>query len=214
MPPFVPLADGAQVEVVFTLDGLVVENRLWFLSRQPPITTAQLSALATGVFTWHTGQVIPLLASELVMVAVRATDWTAPAGTTQQVTAVGINGGNSSGSHSANVSYRVRFKGTSDTPGLYNANFIPGIPKDAVNGNFIDVDFKDSIFDAYVNLIDLAPGFGPFPAWRWVITSQIKDKAYRSEQLWSRTDFIQFPNIYISPRRRRISRLRKMLSSP
>lgn len=212
MPPFVPLADGAQVEVVFTLDGLVVEDRFWFVSRQPPVTTTQLVALAGGVFTWHSTQVMPLLASELTLGEVKATDWTASGGPTEVFATVGVPGGNTSGCHSANVSYRVRFKGTSNAPRLYNSNFVPGIPLDAVNLNKIEDSFKDALFDAYVNLIDLASGFGPFPAWRWVVTSQIEDKTPRSEQAAFRMDFVQMPSPYISPRRRRISRLRKLLS--
>lgn len=210
MPPFVPLSDGAQVEIIFLLDGLVVEDRLWFISRQPPIDSTQLLDLATGVLDWHTSQVLPLLASELTLTLVRATEWTAPGGSIANAPGVDTHGGNSSGCHSANVSYRVRFKGTSSTPRLYNSHFIPGIPLDAVNTNLIDATFRDGLFDAYVNLIDLAAGFGPFPAWRWVITSQIEGNAPRSEQLASRTDFIQFPNPYVSPRRRRISRLRRL----
>lgn len=211
MPPFVPLADGAQVEVAYLYpDGLLIENCLWFEDRQPPITSLHLQALANGVSVWAVSELLPLLSSDLTLLAVRATDWRVgqPAGFEQ--TAVNLPGGNSSGIHSANVSFRVRFRGTSDQPRLINSNFIGGIPLDAVSTNLIDPGFADAVFEAYVKIIDLAPGWGAFPAWRWVITSEIHDKAYRDEQLASRTDFIQTPNPYVSPRRRRITRLRRL----
>lgn len=211
MPPFVPLADGAQVEIRFLFDGLVVEDRLWFVSRQPPVDDAQLGNLALGVFAWHSSQVMPLLSSDLTLRDVQATGWDSPGGSILVTLNPSVSGGNVSGSQSANVSYRVRFKGTNDTPRLYNANFVPGIPRDGVIQNTMDTSFVNALFEAYASLIDLAAVFGPFPAWRWVITSQIVDKAPRSEQLASRTDFVQTPSRYVSPRRRRIKRLKMML---
>jgi hypothetical protein len=210
MPPFVPLADGAQVEIRFTLDGLVVEDRLFFITRQPPMTGTQLFDLAGGVYTWHTEQVMPLLASELTLIGVRVTDWQVPAGFSVDFGTVGVSGGNTSGTHSANVSYRIRFRPTSNGYPRINSNFVPGIPKDAVNTNEIAPDFQTALRNAYINLIDLAAGFGPFPAWKWVVTSQIEAGSPRTEQLAFRLDFIQTPSIYISPRRRRISRRRRL----
>lgn len=210
MPPFVPLADGAQVEIVLTMGALVVEDRLWFVSRQPPITQVQVDALAAGVGAWHATEVMPLLSSVMQLAAVEAKDWTSDPSPFLGVVTPLVNGGNSSGCHSANVSYRVRFDPTSDLPRLHNANFVPGIPKDKVNTNRIDSSWRTSLRNAYIDLIDLAGGFGPFPAWRWVCTSRIASGVYRSEQLAGRTDFIRTPSDFISPRRRRITRLRKL----
>jgi len=204
MPPFVPLADGAQVEIKMRQAGLIVENRLWFITRQPPIDQTQLDALVSGVATWHTTQVLPNLAIELEHVSVIAADWTAdPAPFTAHISTT-LNGGNSSGCHSANVAVRVVFKGSSAQTFPSNSNFVPGIPKDAVSLNTYTTTFRDAIFDAYVNLIDLASGFGPFPAWRWVITSRQLDNTWRADQAFARTDFIRFPSPVVSPRRRRL----------
>jgi len=210
VPPFVPLPDGVQVEVRFTLDGLVVEDRLWFVTRQPPITGLQMFDLASGVYSWHSDQVMPLLATELELIGVRVTDWQHSAGFVVDFGTGTVPGGNGSGSHSANVSYRLRFVPSSNGYPTINSNFVPGIPRDSVDGNLIDTTFRTAIRNAYINLIDLAAGFGPFPAWRWVVTSQVHDLAPRTEQAFFRTDFIQTPSIYISPRRRRISRLRRL----
>jgi len=202
--PFVPLADGAQVEVIMRQGGLIVENRLWFIDRQPPITQQHIDDLASGVAAWHTTQILPNLAVELRHVRVLASDWTADPPPFVKSVSTQIDGGNNSGIHSANVAIRVRFKGSSTQTFPSNANFVPGIPKDAVDGNKYTVAMQTILFNAYVNLIDLAPLFGPFPAWRWVITSRITGNSYRSTQDFARTDFIQLPSPYVSPRRKRL----------
>jgi hypothetical protein len=210
MPPFVPLVDGAQVEIKFRLGPLLVENRLFFITRQPPLDFTQLQALADGVAAWHTAQVLPYLSSDIELDYIAVTDWSGSAPGIVALNILHIPGGDGSGCHSANVSLRVRFKGTSSRPRTYNANFIPGIPYDGVNDNTLDLTFKTHIRNAYINLIDLAFHFGPTPAWQWVVTSFVADLAYRSTQLATRTDFIAIPSDYISPRRRRISRLRRL----
>jgi len=189
-----------------TQGGEVVENRLWFITRQPPLDLTQVTALATGVGDWWSSQVLPHLSDQYFCTFVRATDWSTPSSTIIFDYDINTAGSNSSGIHSANVSVRVRFKGTSSQTFPSNSNFVPGIPLDAVDGNRYTSTFKSALFNAYVNLIDLASGFGVFPAWRWVITSRRLDYAYRSTQLFSRTDFIQFPSPYVSPRRRRLPR--------
>jgi len=204
MPPFVPLADGAQVELIGVLGSVVVENRLWFISRQPPITQQQVDDLASGVYSWYTGQILPYLSDQYQFQIVVANDWTASPAPFQGLAGPPTVGGNASGVHSANVSVRVSFKGSSAQTFPNNSNFIPAIPLDAVNGNVYSATFRTAMFNGYVNLIDLASGFGPFPAWRWVITSQRLNLSWRSTQAFARMDFVRFPSPWVSPRRRRL----------
>jgi hypothetical protein len=210
VPPFVPLTDGAQVEIKFLLGPLLVENRLFFVSRQPPIDFTQLTALASGIGTWHTTQVLPYLSSAIELDYIAVTDWTGSAPGIVALNIIHLSGGDNSGCHSANVSIRVRFKGDSSLPHTYNSNFISGIPYSGVDTNAIGSTLKTQLRNAYINLIDLAAGFGPFPAWRWVVTSFIEAGNYRVTAAAARTDFITIPSPYISPRRRRISRLRRL----
>lgn len=205
MPPFVPLADGAQVELVFSLGTRVYENILWFVSRDPPITQTQLDDLAFGVSNWHSTQVMPSLAQELTLGVVRASQWDSFPVLAVGFETPGVAGGNTSGSHSANVSVRIRFKGSSAQTFPSNSNFVPGIPLDGVVLNRYTLALREALFDAYVNLIDLASLFGPGPGWRWVITSRILGGTERATRDFARTDFIQFPSPYVSPRRKRVS---------
>jgi len=204
MPPFVPLADGAQVEMLYLLDGQVVENRLWFVCRQPPIDQDKLQALSDGCAVLFRDQLLPFLSSDLQMLSTLATDWTDDPAPFVAGTVVFTSGSNSSGSHSANVAIRVRFKGSSLETWRQNSNFIAGIPKDQVTLNTYSEEIKDGIFEAYVALIDAASGFGDFPAWRWVVTSQRINNAPRTEQAFARMDFVQFPSPYTTTRRKRL----------
>lgn len=202
--PFVPFLDGAQVEIVGTLGGEVVENRLWFISRFEPIDAVNITNLAAGVAGWWADQMLPLLAQEYVLVRVDAKDWNSDPPPFSFSVLTSLPGLNTSGVHSANVSIRVAFSGASNQTWKNNSNFIPGIPKDGVNGNEYTSTIRDGIFEAYVALIDLAGGFSSSHTWRWVITSRIVDNAYRTEQVSSRTVSPLFPSPYISPRRKRL----------
>lgn len=204
MPPFVPLVDGAHVDVLYSLGGKVVENRLWFIARQPPITQSTLDDLTVGVGELFRDQLMPFLSHDLGLIRVDARDWTADPPPFTSIHLVFQAGGNTSDSHSANVAIRVAFHGASNQTWRNNSNFIPGIPKDQVLLNRYSDDIKDGIFEAYVSLIDQAAFFGPFPAWRWVMTSRQINLDPRSEQAHSRVVDILFPSPIVSPRRRRL----------
>jgi len=206
MPPFVPLVDGAQVEIIQQIGGKNIENRLWFIDRSPPITTAHLQSLATGVAIWFANDLLPMLSTELTALLTTATRWDRFAGDVFENQIIADVGTNTSGVHSANVAIRVRFKGDSSQRFPDNSNFVSGIPKSEVDGNLIVPTFASGIRNAYIDLIDLAAGFGTFPAWRWVITSRQLDYAPRTTQAHARTDFITVPSPYVSPRRRRLPR--------
>lgn len=204
MPPFVPLPDGVQVEIIGILLGKTVENRLWVKTRFTPLDSSELQPLADAVSGWYLAQVLPHLSSDLQHVKVMVSDWTAfPSPFITQNT-TGAFGGVTGGSLSANVSIRVAFKGTSDQTFRNNSHFVPGIPRSAVVGNFYTSTIRSQLFNAYVNLTDLIRNIGTGHNLEWVITSRREDKAWRTEQAWSRTDFILFPSPVISPRRRRL----------
>lgn len=202
--PFVPLANGAQVEIISFYLGEIVENRLWFVSRFIPIDTTLIDALAVGVSAWFRTDVLPFLSSDLQLQVVRASDWTDVTPPHVGVDTTAASGGNTSGGLSANVSIRVRFNGDNSQTFRDNSNFVPGIPKDAVDGNYYTSTIRDALFDAYVHLIDLASTWSAGNDWRWVITSRRANYTYRTTQLFARTDIITLPSPVISPRRRRL----------
>lgn len=204
MAHFVPLENGAQVEVIFDLGGQIVENRLWFVSRQPPIDQTQLDNLTFGVAAWHTSEVLPLLSEHLFCLSVNATDWSAQPAPYVSTTAVGLSGGTLGECHSANVAIRIAWIGDSGGKFRRNSNFVPGIPTSVLALNTIDPTWADNLRLAYVDLIDLAELMGPFPAWTWVSTSMWLAGALRTSQQHSRVDFPYLPSPYSTQRRKRL----------
>jgi len=202
--PFVPLVNGAQVELKSLLFGEVVENRLWFRTRFDPPDLSLITSLAIGVGDWYAAQVMPFLSQDLSFYNADATDWTAFPSPSAYQSIYAVSGGVTEGAYSANVAIRVAFRGDNSQTFRDNSNFIPGIPLSSVNGNYYTSTIKAALFNAYVNLIDLTFHFEPTHNWQWCVTSRIVDNAYRSEQASARTDFIRFPSPVISPRRRRL----------
>lgn len=182
--PFVPLTDGAEVEILLTLGGVVIENHLWFVSQSPPVTLGTLQNLSDGVALWYSTFVLPLLSQDVTCAAVVANDAAVPRGTTFAFTTVNISGGTASPSYSANVAVLVPFRWPIGFREKRNANYVPGIPDSAVTLNTVDITWSEALFDAYVEPIDLAPTWGPFPAWRWVNVSAWDGGVLRTEQLW------------------------------
>jgi hypothetical protein len=202
--PFVPLDSGAQVEFIHTLFGETVECRLWFVSQFAPVDADLLQALALGASAWWRTDVLPFLSHDLVHQVTRATDWTSFPAPFTSVDTTSQAGGVAEPALSANVSIRVRFNGDDSQTFRDNSNFIPGIPRTAVVGNYYTSGIRDALFDAYVHLIDLTFHFEASHTWRWVITSRRKDYVYFDTQLFARTDIISLPSPVVSPRRHRM----------
>lgn len=208
--PFIPLENGAQVQLVSIFavtPGFPFQYavpRLWFVRRQGTVNPTTLAALVTGVASWWVSQVVPFLSKDLYFHHATATDWTAAGGASINSTELALPGGVNEASHSANVAYRVRFKPEGPVRGFYNANFVGGLPIGSVDTNTVRTELQDALLDAYANLIDLAAVFGPFPAWDWVCTSRREGNEWRSTQFAASVAFIEFPSPYVSPRRHRM----------
>lgn len=185
MSAFVPFPDGAQVEVVYVLDGQVMENRFWFWTDTPPIDHTALQGLADGVYGWHTAKILPFLSSALQLAAVEAKDWSADPPPDVAVAGPPINGGADADCHSANVAAFVKFRWPNQLRHLRrNGNFVPGVPKSAVELNTPTPEFKDAIWSGYVDLIDDTRLFTPVHFWWWVVTSAFTNGVPRSEQVF------------------------------
>lgn len=203
MAPFVPLADGALVDVVGVLGSVPVVNNLYFVSEQPPVTLAQLQSLADGVSSWWISEVVPALSSEFQHTLVRATDYTAFPAPANAFNATGAFGGSSSPTHSAKVAVKVNFRWPINFRLKEGANYVGGIPKADVSVNRYSDAIRSSLFEAYADLIDLAGGFGPFPAWRWVVTSRDAGGVPRSTRFARSSQGPAFRSPIVATRRKR-----------
>jgi len=180
---FVPFPDGAQVEILYSLGGETVENRLWFWTDFPPIDAVAMQGLVDGVFDWHTANILPYLSSDLLLGFVLGREWATSGATPYFSTGNNVLGGSASPSHSANVALSVRFR----WPFQYqrrkqNKHYVPGIPIDQVDLNTPSAFIQDAMFEGYAALIDAARLFAPGFFWRWVVTSAYSSGSPRSEQ--------------------------------
>lgn len=184
MTPFVPLAAGAQAEILYLLGGKVVENRLWFVIDNPPAGAVEFQALADGVASWHDANVMPLLSSDVSRFSVFVRDWTYDHSTADGVNGSLVAGGVASPSYSANVSVVVPFRWPLQMGRRKrNKHYIPGIPDSEVTVNTVSFALCDALFEAYVALIDDAPGWYLPNRWRWYVTSSWEGNTLRSEML-------------------------------
>jgi len=183
MGVFVPLIDGAQVQLVFILDGEIVSNRLWFWTDLPPFGTTELVGLADGVYDWYTSTILPSLSQDLLLATVVATDWNTEGNVGEITTRPPIIGGVAEGSHSANVALSVGFRWPiNDNRHKRNKNYVPGIPLSEINLNTPTATIQNALFEGYAALIDAARVFPPSDYWYWVVTSAFVDNAPRTEQ--------------------------------
>lgn len=184
MTPFLALPGGAQAELLYSLSGKNVENRLWFLIDSPPATPSDLQALADGLSSWWASHIVPLLSVDLLFVLCVATDWSSFGAPFYIGSTTSVFGGNPTKSYSANVSVAVPFRWPLQYGRLKrNKHYLPGIPDDVVVGNDVVFTFQDALFEAYVALIDDAPFFNPPNRWRWAVASSYDAGALRSELL-------------------------------
>jgi len=180
---FVPLTGGAQIEIVFTLDGQIIQNRLWFWNADRVPDSADLLGLADGVYDWHTSLILPSLSDQLQLATVVARDWSVPLGPFEVTTGPPINGGVSEESHSANVAVVVPFRWPLQFGRLKkNKNYVPGVPLSQIDLNTPTSSINSVLFEGYAALIDAARVFAPSDFWYWVVTSAIADNTPRDEQ--------------------------------
>jgi len=189
--PFVPLTDGAQAEILFSFGTGTVSCRLWFVRRSGVVDTTTLTLLVAGLSVLWSSEVMPLLSDQIGFAAVRATDWTVSGGTAVTLPITGIVGGITGPVLSAMNAARIIIIGSQPPRNFKNYNFLPGIPASVVKLNQVDASWADSVRLAYTDIIDAAPLWGTFPAWRWVATSQAEANSPRSEQFVRRVDFVR-----------------------
>jgi hypothetical protein len=201
--PFVPLSNGAQAVIVFSWGLGRVSCRLWFVRRSGTVNSTTLQELADGLFTTYAEKVMIGLSDGITLSYVQTLDWThTPAGTTITLFP-SVPGSILSPSMSANCAIRMVFLASQPPRNFRNYNFLPGIPEEAVSLNEVDPLYAAFYADAYSYIIDRAPGWGTFPAWQWVCTSQAENNAPRSSQFAREVSFISVAST-VRQRRKRL----------
>jgi hypothetical protein len=163
-----------------------------------------LDELAAGVDDWYQAQVLPQLSNQLEYVGILVRKFDSHDGDLISTIHTSVFGGFFGDAHSANIADRIWFYSSRAPDRIRNSNFIPGVPKDVVELNTVNTSWRALNRDAYINLIDLAAGFGTFPAWRWVCASAWNNGTLRTTQRVLRTDLIRYLRPTVAQRRKRI----------
>jgi hypothetical protein len=143
---------------------------------------------------------MPHLSHEIRLLEIRTYDATVAYPGPQVITFVGADGGDSDGSHSANIAVKIEFQ-TETPPALWlNWNFIPGIPKSAVNLNTIEPTFITAIQNAYITLLDVFSLF----VYRWEATRAVVDGVPLTTRDHFRVDHPRIRRKVVSQRRTRL----------
>jgi len=198
--PFLPLADGAQVELVHLLDGSICETTFTFTKR-PTGGTPTLADLGVAVSAWWRTFVLPNLSVSLTYLRYVVTDISTAGGTSIVVNqAPGITGGAGGGSQAANVSARMNYIVALPPGGRKGCSFIPGIPISATVGNRMPSWWRVLMNDRYSNLIDIAT----LHNWLWVVESKFHNNALRPTGEPYRVDITEISSPVLSQRRSRL----------
>jgi hypothetical protein len=195
--------DGLAVEVIHLLFGQPCECRFWFIPRPLPFTPTVESASLAVLQFWLI-DILPLLSWELYFTAVQVR--TSGRGRPVALRVdfpVPYRGGIITGSESANVTVRVGMQ-VANPPGDWRSCFfLPGVPKNQVDGNTLSTSWLANLNDVASNLIDRAGTQG----WRWVVASRQLDNEPRPVPVGLRVDFVQVLSPWTSQRRKRLLNL-------
>jgi len=150
--PFVPAANTASIDVVYSLDGQRVENTLYAL-RNTAWTPAQIQQLAQNVTSWAANELLPQLASSITLLRVETRDISVQNGALGIFVAdVGTIGGVADESEPNNVAACVSFRTGIAGRSFRGRNYVAAIPDNAVNTNTLTNAFATAILAAYGEL--------------------------------------------------------------
>jgi len=197
---FVPIVDGAEGEIQFSLFDRPCEVTLHFLNRTPPTTTGQLGLLAVTLGSWFSSEVLNHLSSDLLLRQVQTFDASVSGST--RITDVTFSGTGGIGlpSYPASVAAVVSFIHAFGGSVRSNRNYIPGIPGGVISGNNLSLSFRNAMIEAYQDLIDIADGIN----WRWVCVKRFEEGAPLSEAVVQRVDHVRFNQNSTGQRRQRL----------
>lgn len=167
--PFIPVPNVVQLEMIYNWDGQTVENVLHYLGS----VTADLSAmteLCGSHITWWNSTLRPLVASNMQLVNVRATDLTTITGpVVNESSGLPTAGTNASPSLPNNVALvltkRTAQRGRSQRGRIYQG----GLTENGVTANAVFPTYASDFVDAYEDRLTLDL---PLADWQMVVVSR------------------------------------------
>lgn len=202
---YVPVINVAQTEIRGSIYGQDVENTLYWSHIGGAIDTAAIQGLATAIEQWWytSGQTkLPQAYQYREVLATDLTTATAPTATADAeggfVGTYPTDANTMPGNCTICVTFRTNGRGRSSR----GRNYWPGLPRNTVVGNSVNVAYTGQIESMYQNL--LPNGLNPPPGWQWVIVSRWLNKVQRPVGAILPVTDVVFANQYVDSMRRRL----------
>jgi len=199
---FIPVANTAQLDIIYTCDSQRVENTLYARFSTAPDAT-QIADLAAAVKAAWIDNIMPLLSSTVSLIAVEASDLTSASGP-QTIDTGGLPeaGGVTSRAMPSNVALCVSFRTGLRGRSFRGRNYLPGMSSDAVSEgvNEVNAAYQTSIRNAYLAVQLTIEGVGA----EWVVVSRYADGSPRTAGVATPITNVVFTDNVVDSQRRRL----------
>jgi len=199
---FIPVANTAQLDLIYLQDGQRIENTLYAKFPSAPSPT-DIADLASAVKAAWVDNIMPLLSSTVSLIAVEASDLTSDSGP-QAVDTGGlpVAGDVTSRAMPNNVALCVSFRTGLRGRSFRGRNYLPGMSSDAVSEgvNEVNAAYQTSVRNAYLAVQLTIEGVGA----EWVVVSRFHDGAPRVSGVATPVTNVVFTDNIVDSQRRRL----------
>lgn len=197
--PFQPVQATALVELLYTLDGQLIENTLYF-DRANDYTLTNLQALSGDIIAWWEALLAPSLTAGIVLTGVRATalhDQTGP----QFLNGVGLPlpGEVPSDPVPNNVAFCLTFRTALIGRSFRGRNYIAGLPESAFTGSRLSSTVATTLKNAYSGIPSSLNNND-----RWIVVSRTVNQVLQENGLRNAVTSVDFVDLVADSQRRRL----------
>lgn len=147
------IPNTVQVDMLFTQFGQNVEMR-HYVDNLAPVDAAALEEIAGVYQVWLSGELMPLLGSELTFRGVQTRDLTTADGAEFLLLQTPPQaGGSTTGTAPGNVTIAVSLRSAHRGRSARGRSYVPGMPVAGLNGNALFPTFATDLQDAFNSLI-------------------------------------------------------------
>jgi len=198
--PFIPTPNVALCELNYDWEGQRVNNTLWFENQGVEFDITTLGTLANALSEYWIDHMMLQLANQITYrgcIAYAQFSESAPAVASA---GVAVDGVVADSCNPNNVSWAVKFNTAARGKSGRGRNYVPGIPKAAIDANSIDPAFASDILLVY-NGILTEPTLADFA---WVVVSHFTAGAPRTEGLPQAVTGATYSDLTVDSQRRRL----------
>lgn len=196
--PFVPFPTTVMAELLYTQDGQLMENTLYFDVGATP-TQSNLEVLASELADWWDTNVRANVSNTVTLRAIRVTSLASDTSPVFELP-VGLAGGGTSPAMPNNVTAAIKFLTGARGRSARGRNYLVGLMDEAVLGNTLHATTITNYLNAYDELRDgtvITTG-------TWVVASRFTNGAERTTGAVQEVTAVAFTDNIVDSQRRRL----------